>query len=73
MGEVYKRIKWSDPVKNTIVYRDGELHMNDGSDIKEYLRSWARVCELPEDQPVAVVPIEMYREMKMAYLCWGWG
>ena len=73
MSEVYKRQNWEDPVKAKIEYRDGKLSMIDGSDLGEHLRSWARVCDRPEGQQVVVVPVEMYREMKMAYLCWGWG
>lgn len=68
--EIYKKTKFKNSFNPKLVYRDGKLHMKDGSDVKEYHRSWARVCGIVEGEEMVVMPASKYNQMCKDLLFW---
>lgn len=52
------------PHPNRLRIRDGELFMADGTDVREYLRTWAESQGIGEDLPLVLMDRTQAEELR---------
>lgn len=57
-----------DPYPNRLRIRDGELFMADGTDVREYLRTWAESQGIDSDEPLVLMDRHQAERLRYAAL-----
>lgn len=67
----YQKRTWDDKPKPALIIKGHELAMVDGTSPDSYIAQWVHICDIKDGEPVVMMPLTQYEEMRTAYILRG--